>query len=218
MNLYQKNPEIKGTICVNGKLIDDDSIVFGKDFDMFANPKTFPGQTVLLVRVEFDKLSKEQQEKLKVFESELKPKPPRHMGAITTANFKNQGDGTVKLSNKPEVIAPPKKVEAAKEVVEEKKEPEKKTVEQMIQDEENAPVNIDEVFSPSEFVDDFAGITEGNVGKVMKSFKTFNDLAGASNTDLRKVGVRSNFFGRVRERAQEIIDEIASGDLDNTEE
>jgi len=211
MNLYKKNPEIEGTVCVNGELMDDDSIVFGKDFEMFADPKTFPGQKVILVRVDFNKLDEKQMAKLQQFEVGRHPKPPRHMGPITTANFKNAGDGSVKMSNKPDKVTPPK---APEPVTEKKKEPEKKTVEEIIQDEESEPVKIDEVFSQPEFVEDFAGVTDGNVKKVLKKFKTFDELAKASNTDLRAAGVRSNFFGRVRDRASEVLEEIAKEDTE----
>jgi len=215
MNLYGKNPKIEGTICIQGKTLDDDSIVFGKEFDMFADPRTFPDIEVKLVRVSFNDLTDTQKMKLQGFEGQLQPKPPRHLGPSTTANFKNAGDGSVKMAAKPEkFIPPPQEVVEAPKVVEtvEVKEPEVKSTAQVIQDEENEPVRIDEFFSNAEFVDDFAGITDANVEKVLEKFETLDDLVSASNTDLRASGIRSNFFGRVRDRATEVLEEIAESD------
>lgn len=194
MNLYRKNPEIKGAICVQGQTVDDDDIVFGNEFERFADPNTFPGIPVRLVRIEFQKLNPEQREKLRGFENQLQPKPPKHLGVITTANFRSSDEGVEVAKAKPASIFP--------------KEVEPKTVETTIEEEEKAPVRIDELFSEVEFIDNFHGVTETNVKKVLKKFSTIEGLAKARNTELRQTGIRSNFFGRVRDCAKGILNEL----------
>jgi len=43
MRFYKKNTAIDGTIFVNGKSFDNDTVVFGDEFAPFADPNTFPG-------------------------------------------------------------------------------------------------------------------------------------------------------------------------------
>lgn len=193
MNLYRKNPEIKGTICVQGQVLDDDDVVFGNEFERFADPNTFPGITPRLMRIEFKDLSKGQKEKLKGFEDQLQPKPPKHLGVITTANFRSSDEGVEVAKAKPVSVFP-------------KEEP--KTVEKIVEEEEKVPIRIDELFSEAEFIENFHGITEANAKRVLAKFSTIESLAKARNTELRQTGIRSNFFGRVRDCAKGILNEL----------
>jgi len=183
MNVYKKNPEIKGNISVQGKTFDDETIVVGGIWEKFADPNTFPGIPPRLVRAEFNDLTKKQQEFIKhLVPDEEKPK---HLGPTTTKNFDVVDSGkaavvkqeTTKKENKPEPV---------KEV----KLPEK-------------PKTLDEMFSLEEFIDVFPGVTEKNAKKVLDSFATLDSIIEAGNADLRKAGITPSFYARVRKTALE---------------
>lgn len=216
MNLYKKNPEIDGSFCLNGNTLDDDSVVAGKEFDAFANPATFPGRPVKLVRVEFDDMTDAQKESAKAFVDNMKDKPPRHLGAITSKAFEmtQTGEPRIKISEPVRTaVAPTPKPEPIPEP-----EVEPKTVAEALGEgiedptKEAPDTSLDGLFTSETLAKRFPGVTPANAGKVLDKFDKVEDLAGASNVDLRSVGVRSNFFSKIRGEAKALLEEMTSED------
>lgn len=214
MDFFKKNPKIKGAVCVQGYTLDDESVVIGEEFKMFANPKTFHGRDPMLVPVAFEELSEGQKATLEKFMATQKPKPPRHLGPITSANFdvSMKGEARIKLSEPVRTaVAPTPEPEPEPEPDEETAEvaEEKGAVEGL---KEEPSTVLTEIMSTKEMVDEFPGITNSNVSKIIKKFKTLEDLVEASNVDLRSAKVRPNFYNKVREAAEEKLKEIGEGE------
>jgi len=181
MEFYKKNPKIEGTITVQKVLLDDDMVVTGEEFRIFANPKTFPSIPVRLVAVDFDSLTETQKERAIQFAKERGQPAPRHLGVIKSENFELTRDGAFKIHSQPKK---PSKQAPAPVLPPKKAEP-----------------KLTQLYNLDEFIDIFPGITDRNARQVRRKFLTVKSLAEASNADLRAVGVRSNFFKRLRDRA-----------------
>jgi len=190
MDFYKKNPVIKGTIYVQGKEMNDDTVVCGEEFRMFADPATFPNVPVRLVRVDFNALNADQVAQVQGLSKEQAARPPRHLPPIMSEQFSVSSMGELK---------PIPKVEEKKDVIAEKKA-EKLVV-------SKADKSLTEVFTMAEFINAFPGVTEENAENILAKFKTLRDFANATNVDLRTVGVRSNFFVRLRNAATEALQE-----------
>jgi len=216
---YKKNPKVDGVIGVQNVSFDDDTVVEGDEFAMWANPNTFPGWTPSLVVVTAGELTKAQAEALQYYRSHKKPAPPRHLGVITTKNFENTQEGAkVQITQPPikhEAPAPDPDDDAEAKAAREKaeKEEEERLAAQTEQDrlaaEEAAkkksgtPVSN---FTPDQLVDGIKGVTGKNVAKVMKKFPTVEAIAKASNIDLRSCGIKANFFKAVRDSAAQMVE------------
>jgi len=192
MEFYKKNPKIEGNITVQGEAMDDDRVVCGKDFKMFADPATFPGMLPRLVTVDFDKLTDSQKEQARAFAIAQGEKPPKHLGVIKSDDFLTTDAGEVQVVKKP---VPLKRVEP--------KVPEKS--EAKISDPRPQKVKtINDMYSPQAFVELMPGVTDGNVKKVFNQATTLADLSQASNVQLRKMGVSPSFYGRLRDKAAKL--------------
>jgi len=200
MRFFKKNPKIEGDICVCGKPFSDDTVVFGEEFAPFADPKTFPGMEPRLVECQMNEIQGEKLDNLKAFETSRVPEPPRHSGGTTTANFHMEGEGA-----KIDILAPirtavaptPKPVEDTPKVEE--------ILKRSVVDEEKIPKVklISELYSPSSMASECPGVNESSASKIIAKFKTLEDLASASNVDLRTAGIRSNYFNKVRAWAKD---------------
>lgn len=190
MEFYKKNPKIKENITVQGVLFDDVKVVSGEEFKIFADPKTFPGIPVKLVVVNFDKLTKDQQDQAREFAIKQGQKPPKHLGVIKSDDFMVTESGDIKVE---------KKIASPKEAV-----PPKKTVSQIQIPPKKKDREIKEIYSAQEFVDLMPGVTGANVKKVLKRTTTLKALSVMSNADLRKMGVSLSFAGRLREKAAKL--------------
>lgn len=204
MEFYKKNPEIKGSITVQGKLIDDDTVVSGEQFKVFADPKTFPGTTVRLVRVEFKDLSQRQKDQVQDFIAEQKGLPPRHLGVIKSDAFKATDGGNVKVVDTAAVT--PTSTRAVRSEPVPPKEPERPR-EPLVDPSKEKPKLVSEMFTHQTFAETFPGITEKNAKKALKQTTTLEALANADNATLRKMGISPSFYGRLREKAQELLGE-----------
>jgi hypothetical protein len=193
MRFFKKNPEIKSQICVNGKMLDDSTVVCGEEFIAFANPATFPGTVTRLVEVQFGDLGEEEQAQVKDFADEQASKPPKTLGVVMSENFLVQSGGAVDLKNRPAPLRPKltSKKDKNKEGFVQKEVPPKKVL----------PV-LAEQYSVVDFIEKFKGVTDKNARQILEAFKTIDDIANASNTQFRKVGVQPNFYERLRKQAK----------------
>jgi len=208
MILYRKNPKIEGDMTLQQIPFDDDMIVFGEEFAMFADPMTFPGRPTKLVVVEYKDLSKSQKAALDHFQATRKPAPLRHLGVIKSDMFDVKETGEVELVSKgmnkfAEPEAPVPTVEDDPEHVEVQED-----VDPDVEYKEVISTDLRDMFNKDELVDEFPGITEANSENVFEAFKTIEDLSEASNVDLKKAGIRSNFYSRVRGTAKEFLESM----------
>lgn len=199
MRFYKKNPEVDGDPFVCGRQIFDSTVVCGDEFSPFANPGTFPGRPPKLIEVAFEELTDAQKLEAKEIAVEQAGRPPRHLNAVTSANI-----ATLKGKSDPIVIA-----KAPIDMGVDNKGAVRNPVERITEDkasdievtfQEKIP-GISELYTRDEIVDTFPGITEKNVDGILSSFKTLEELAGASNASLRQAGIQPNFFDRVRRAA-----------------
>jgi hypothetical protein len=197
MNLYKKNPKIEGVIWIQGQEVDGDTILVGEEYEVFADPMTFPGRPPKLVKVEFSKLSSAKQREIEDMSMEVAKKPPKHLGVVKTDSIR-MADGDYKISNKP--ITKP-----AKPVVSMKADASKKVAPKVKPENVEYVVILKESFTRDELIDSLPGITESNVKGVLDKFETLEELAKADNVSLKSAGIRSNFFTRVRETAAEML-------------
>jgi len=196
MEFYKKNPEIKGNITIQGKLLDDTTVVCGEEFDIFADPTTFPGKPVKLVKVEFNKLKGEEKGQVEEFSKERHSKPPKHLGVVMSSQFDVTNEGDMKP--RPEMIKKEKpKPPAPLPLEEEVKKSLKK---------ESPPIG--EAYSIQELIDVFPGITEVNAGSVIEKKMTLKGLSEASNSSLRRMGIAPSFFGRLRTKAIDLLKSV----------
>jgi hypothetical protein len=201
MRFFKKNPKIDGLICVNGKMMDDTTVVCGDAFVMLADPSTFPGMLPRLVEVQFGDLSQEEQTQVKEFADEQASKPPRTLGVVTSENFLVH-DGAIDLKNK---LAPLKSKLTAKKDKKEEEFPQKEVPPKKV-----LPV-LAEQYPVVDFIEKFKGVTDKNARKILDAFETIDDLANASNAQFRKAGVQPNFYERLRKQAKgEAIKEKAA--------
>jgi hypothetical protein len=220
MKFYVKNPEIEHDVTVQGKNMGKDTVVCGEEFAPFADPGTFPGWTPKLVEVSFEKLTEAQRLQARGVAEEQTKKPPRHLGVITSENISHP-EGKLKIS----AAGPPDvtKKDKAKAKVEppeqpglrgpEKDKPDQDkpvTKEEIIKTFDKGLPRLTEMYSTGEFAEIFPGVTPKNAVKVMKSFLSLDELATASNVELRKTGIRANFFDRLRKKAGHEKDEFES--------
>jgi len=91
--------------------------------------------------------------------------------------------------------APTPKPDVEKPVVKEEPKDEPKSLA-----EEKAPrvKLLSEQYSPATLVDSCPGLNDSTAAKVLAKFKTMAELSEASNVDLRSLGIRSNYFNKVR--------------------
>jgi hypothetical protein len=212
MNLYKKNPKIKGSFFLQGELVDDDTVLAGEKWEMFADPSTFPGRPPKLVKQEFNDLSHDERKVVSELPADTGKIPPRHIGPTTSAAFELDTVGDLKIKSNVtqekrsgqtgaiRVVPGPNEeelaLERADEVVEELTPPKSKSKE----------IVLDEAYTKATLTEALPGVTKSNVGKVFRGFRTMKELARAGNSDLAKVGVRSNFFIRLREAATNIVE------------
>lgn len=213
MEFYKKNPEIPGTIFVQGEAIDDEKVVCGEKFKPFADPNTFPGRPPKLVKVEGKELNRGQIDDVQKQAKKQANEPPKHLGVIKSAQFVvNKETGEAKLKAEPKLPpeAKPKKVvePEPKEEVELGEEAEAKEEAEPVIEEQKSKGSrkISEMYSTEDIVEVFPGITDKNADQFSKKFSTLMDVVHASNVDLKKIGVPSNYFRRLRDKAVEIIE------------
>ena len=193
MRFFKKNPKIDGLICVNGKMMDDTTVVCGDTFAIFADSSTFPGALPRLVEVQFGDLGEEERVQVKEFADEQASKPPKTLGVVMSENFLVQSGGAIDLKNKPAPLRPKltSKKDKNKEGFVQKEVPPKKVL----------PV-LAEQYSVVDFIEKFKGVTDKNARQILEAFKTIDDIANASNAQFRKVGVQPNFYERLRKQAK----------------
>jgi hypothetical protein len=191
MEFYKKNPAIKGTIWVQGKEVGDNDVVCGEEFRLFADPSTFPGIPVRLIKTEFGSLNQEQVKQVQNLSKEIAERPPRHLPPIMSDQISMTSGGEVKII---EPIIEKKNDNAVE-----------KTQVKLVVSKADKPLT--EVFSFDEFVGTFSGITEGNAENILNKFKTMRDFAKATNVELRTAGVKSNFFSRLRTAVITLLEE-----------
>jgi len=191
MNLYKKNPVIKGDICVNGEMLDDNRVVAGAEFDVFSDGASSPDGVPRLVRVNPDVAGIEAVKEAQELVQKKASEPPRHLGVITSAAFSAANDGSVviNVAREEQIIKEEVKEEVKKEVKEEVKEEVKKEVKEEV----DLVSNYDELSLRA-----LPGVTDGNSNKVLKIFPSLKTLSMASNADLKRAGVNSNFYKRLR--------------------
>jgi len=201
MRFYKKNPEIRDTITVQGVALDDEKIVCGDRFAIFADPATFPGIPVRLIEVDFSEMSRDQQRRAADCAAEHDGIPPRSLGVIKSDQFQVTPAAEVK------VVSPP-----PRPVVKEQEKPVDNGLDVLkkhIESEKKSKTHaLETLFSLEDFIDTFPGVTPANAQILRKKFKTLDELVEASNSTLRACGVKPNFFGRLRDRAQAEIDEL----------
>ena len=188
MEFYKKNPEIKGDITVQGKAIGDDTVVCGEEFKIFANPNTFPGKLVKLIKVDPEDINKKQKKEVDVLAKEQAEKPPKHLGVITSDNMSSE--------KRPDVRAEPTipDMQGKMKEEDEKKEGKKEFL-------------IRDKYSSQEMLETFPGVTEANVEKVLKYATTLERIVESSNSALRKMGIAPGYFSRLRDKAKELSEQ-----------
>jgi hypothetical protein len=231
MIIYVKNPDRKEeAVGCCGVYFDKDTAVFGDKFLPFTDPTTFPGKIPMLKICSFDDLTPEQRNSFEKFRDDYKEPPPKHLGLITTQNFKTYDDGArviISTNNvshdapKPEPLKDdPVAIEEQKNEIENEKdvsEEKKKLANQQMFVEEDTGVKLND-YSPNDLVRLLPGITSRNVNSLLKHVDTMEDLTETSNIVLRKVGVRPNYFDRLRSVARAFLDELGSEDFEEDEE
>lgn len=199
MRFYKRNPKIKETVFVCGKAFEEDTVVFGDEFAPFADPNTFPGIEPRLVECQMGEIQGDKLAKLKEYESDKVPERPRHSGGTTTANF-HMGDEGARI----DIVAPIRTAVAPSPVPQAtQQEP---SQEPSAVDEAKAPQrkSLSEMFEPVAMAEACPGVNASSAAKIIAKFKWPQDLANASNVDLRATGVRSNYFSKVRAWAKEL--------------
>jgi len=208
MEFYKKNPEIKGTIFVQGEEIDDEKVVCGEKFRIFADPSTFPGKPPKLVKTELESLDSKQISDVKKQVKEEAAKPPRHLGVIKSTQFDITRDtGEMRLENRPErpneAVLAKLEAEVEEEIIPEKVEKVEEV--KLISESDLASKTLKEIYTVEQIIDVFPGITDKNAEAFMNMFDKVHDVSVASNVDLRRLGVPSNYFRRLRDRASDIL-------------
>lgn len=195
MDCYKKNPEIEGNITVQGKLLTDDTVVCGEEFKPFADPKTFPGKPVKLIKVEYQDIDTKQKKDVADLVKEQANKPPKHLGVIRSENISATENGEVQVA-KPVPDVPELEAEKAKEKEKTDDAPGKKQ-----------EVLIRDKYSEQDLLDLLPGVTDSNVARVLKYSTTLDAVVNASNTALRKMGIAPGYFGRLRDKAKSLVEE-----------
>lgn len=222
---YKKNPDVEGVIGVQGVSFDNDTVVEGEEFAIWADPATIPGQPPSLVAVSAEQLTPEQAESLQYYRSHKKPKPPKHLGPVTTKNFKNTDDGAQLLITTstiesdvpiPDPLVDDTEEEKKRKEEEERlrKEEEEKTALQKIREEEEKKTtgNVDGInlsnFSNTELAKEIPGVTIKNVATVVEKFQTLEKLCKASNAELRTAGVKATMFKKLRDASRKLLNSV----------
>ena len=188
MRFFKKNPEVLSkAICVNGKMVNNDTVLCGDEFIKFANPSTFPGKPPRLVEVSFDSLSDGERGQAKIFADERVGRPPRSLGVVKSKDFFVQEDGSIDIPSSPSSSSDKGR---SRNLPLQTEVPPKKTI-----------PKLSEAYSEIGLIEAFPGITDRNSKEILSRFETVKDLAGASNARLRKAGVQPNFFERIRKKA-----------------
>lgn len=217
---YKKNPVLEGIQGVQGMSFDDDTVVEGQEFAIWADRRTFPPPWIPpLVIVTAQEMSREQAEALNFYRANKVPPPPRHLGVITTKNFENTDEGAKVQFMQPPIRheAPAPRIDddaeakaAAEKAEKEENERRAAQTEQDRVDAEDkekqkaAGTPIDSIAIES-LIEYLKGVTEKNASAVIKRFATLEELSKASNADLRTCNIKSNFFKLVRSSAVELI-------------
>lgn len=196
MEFFIKNPKIEQEVVyVQGQKVDAEAALAGDEFAPFANPKTFPGQEPKLLRVPFEKLSPAQVEKVRHLVNEQAQKSPKHMGVIRSSQFMVKDTGGIQVKEEAKVSSgalqekPIPKASKGKPIALHLTVPKKERA-------------LADVLTPEEMIDAFPGITEKNVKKVFKQFKTLEAMSQGSNSEFTKAGVQSNFIRRIRDKCK----------------
>jgi hypothetical protein len=207
MKFYKKNPEIKlDNFVVQGKLVTDETILCGKEFARFADPSTFPGRIPKLVEVDFSELTDGQRLEAKGIAEEQASRPPRHLGVITSDNMGRLPAGRIRIPSIPDVT-PKQKAKASAPV---EKQPGVKladnppipaTEDEIAEVFDNELPKLSAMYGQEDMADVFPGVTSRNAQIVLNSFLNLDELSSASNSELRKAGIRANFFDRLRRKA-----------------
>lgn len=208
MEFYKKNPEIKGTIFVQGEEMDDEKVVCGEKFRPFADPNTFPGKPPKLVKTELESLDSKQITDVKNQAKAEAEKPPKHLGVIKSSQFDVTKDtGEVRIEHKSELpdkeILPDMESEGLEEINPMKVEKAKDV--KLVSDSDLASKTLKEIYTVEQIIEVFPGITDKNAEAFVKAFDKVHDVSVASNVDLRRIGVPSNYFRRLRDRASDIL-------------
>lgn len=207
MKFYKKNPEIElESFVVQGKLVTDETVLCGKEFAPFADPSTFPGWTPKLIEVEFSELTDGQRLEAKGIAEEQASRPPRHLGVITSEQIGKPPEGRIRIPSMPDVTQKQK----AKASVPVEKQPGVKladnppvpaTEDEIAEVFNNELPKLSAMYGQDEMADVFPGVTARNAQTVLNSFLNLDELSSASNSELRKAGIRANFFDRLRRKA-----------------
>jgi len=206
MEFYKKNPSINGVIVVRGVSMNDDTVVCGGDFEMFADPMTFPGKPPKLVRVDISELTDEQKEQVAEFISDQRKKPPRHLGVTKSSDFSMNSFGDLKIKSNPSVDRKLEKRLEKEQFI--KKETTKDSPMDIVRKQEEPRVkSIADQYSPMELVEALPGVTKRNAKNIIEKVKTMGDLSMLSNVGLRSLGITPPFYKKLRKKARALVEE-----------
>lgn len=199
MQFFKKNPEIKWSITVQKVLLEDDTIVCGDEFAMFADPRTLPGSVVKLVSVDVKDLTEEQLKQVGQFSVEMSRRPPKHLPPTSSENFM-----TDKTSGDLQIIKAPTPKPVEKKIT-------KEDIKEVVSDiTGKTPKKLSELYSRKEIAEILPGVTEKNAKRVLDGICTLRDLSLSSNTKLRKVGIMPAYYKKARDTAARLLSEKKS--------
>lgn len=208
MKFFKRNPSINFIPTVCGYFMNESMVVCGDEFEPFADPGTFPGWTPSLVEISFDAMSDPEKDSAKKVAFDIASRPPRHLSMTSSSSI-----GTIKpIDETVKVVTPTVQIgnvsiatgNKGQFVVESSHVDgvDAKPIVDPVMEAVTKIPPLSKMYTRESLISTFSGITEKNADAVMGKIGTIKDLAEASNTLLRSVGVSANKVNSIRGTAR----------------